>query len=130
MKKLLSLLLALSMAVSLAACGNTPAAGSQNPAQSGQTSQTDQSGEPANTGDQFPPSNLFCGSTSLYPIISSLASSFTEDNVTWDKLDLSFPDANISIYVAPGGSGVGVSAAIDKTADFGMLARDIKDSEV
>ena len=130
MKKLLSLLLALSMAVSLAACGNTPAAGSQNPAQSGQTSQTDQSGEPANTGDQFQASILFCGSTSLYPIISSLASSFTEDNVTWDKLDPSFPDANISIYVAPGGSGVGVSAAIDKTADFGMLARDIKDSEV
>lgn len=130
MKKLLSLLLALSMAASLAACGNTPAAGSQTPAQSGQTSQTDQSGEPANTGDQFQASILFCGSTSLYPIISSLASSFTEDNVTWDKLDPSFPDANISIYVAPGGSGVGVSAAIDKTADFGMLARDIKDSEV
>lgn len=40
------------------------------------------------------------------------------------------PDANISIYVAPGGSSVGVSAAIDKTADFGMLARAIKDEEV
>lgn len=132
MKKLLSLLLALSMAVSLAACGNKPAAGgqtSQSP-QGGQSSQSSQSGEPANTGDQFQASILFCGSTSLYPIISSLASSFTEDNVTWDKLDPSFPDANISIYVAPGGSGVGVSAAIDKTADFGMLARDIKDSEV
>ena len=40
------------------------------------------------------------------------------------------PDSNISVYVAPGGSGVGVSAAIDGTADFGMLARDIKDSEI
>ncbi len=30
------------------------------------------------------------------------------------------------VYVAPGGSGVGVSAAIDGTADFGMLARDIR----
>ena len=38
--------------------------------------------------------------------------------------------SNISIYVAPGGSGVGVSAAVDGTADFGMLARDIKDSEI
>jgi len=27
-------------------------------------------------------------------------------------------------------AGVGVQAASDKTADFGMLARDIKDSEV
>ena len=44
-------------------------------------------------------------------------------------MDASFPEQNISIYVAPGGSGVGVSAAIDGTADFGMLARDIKDGE-
>jgi len=80
--------------------------------------------------EKFQSSVLFCGSTSLYPIISSLASSFTEEYVTWDKVDSSMPEANISIYVAPGGSGVGVSAAIDKTADFGMLARDIKDKEV
>ena len=32
--------------------------------------------------------------------------------------------------MAPGGSGVGVSAAIDGTADFGMVARAMKDSEV
>ena len=62
--------------------------------------------------------------------MSSLASSFTEEYVTWDKVDSSFPAENISIYVAPGGSGVGVSADIDHTADFGMLARAIKDSEV
>lgn len=80
--------------------------------------------------EKFQSSILFCGSTSLYPIISSLASSFTEEYVTWDKVDASLPAENISIYVAPGGSGVGVSAAIDKTADFGMLARNIKDSEV
>ena len=80
--------------------------------------------------DEFKANILFCGSTSLYPILSSLASSFTEEYVTWDKVDASFPKKNISIYVAPGGSGVGVSAAIDKTADFGMLARDIKSSEV
>ena len=80
--------------------------------------------------EKFQASILFCGSTSLYPILSSLASSFTEEYVTWDKVDASFPADNISIYVAPGGSGVGVSAAVDKTADFGMLARDIKDSEI
>jgi phosphate transport system substrate-binding protein len=122
MKKFLTMLLALTMTFTLlTACGSSPAAA---PAGSS-------SGEPAQTEEtQFQSSILFCGSTSLYPIISSLASSFTEDNVTWDKVDPSFPAANISIYVAPGGSGVGVSAAIDKTADFGMLARAIKDSEV
>ena len=80
--------------------------------------------------EDFQSSILFCGSTSLYPIMSSLASSFTEEYVTWDKVDPSFPEKNISIYVAPGGSGVGVAAAVDETADFGMLARDIKDSEI
>ncbi len=82
------------------------------------------------TAQEFQSSILFCGSTSLYPIMSSLAASFTEEYVTWDQVDASFPDSNISIYVAPGGSGVGVSAAIEGTADFGMLARDIKDTEV
>ena len=127
MKKILSLLLALSMAVSLAACGAQPAPGGQSVPGS-QSVQGSQSGEPE--GDAFQSAILFCGSTSLYPIISSLASSFTEASVTWDQVDPAFPDANISIYVAPGGSGVGVSAAIDRTADFGMLARDIKDSEI
>lgn len=111
MKKFLALVLALTMILSLAACGSD--------------ANTDTAAD-----DSFQSSILFCGSTSLYPIMSSLASSFTESYVTWDKVDPSMPDANISIYVAPGGSGVGVSAAIDKTADFGMLARAIKDKEV
>lgn len=84
----------------------------------------------AATEDEFQASVLFCGSTSLYPIMSSLASSFTEKYVTWDQVDASFPKKNISIYVAPGGSGVGVAAAVDNTADFGMVARAMKDSEV
>lgn len=113
MKKLLALMLALVMAFALVACGTTP------------NNQTD---EPKT--EEFQSSIMFCGSTSLYPIMSSLASSFTEKYVTWDKVDASMPAKNISIYVAPGGSGVGVSAAIDKTADFGMLARAIKSSEV
>ncbi|MDJ1122374.1 phosphate ABC transporter substrate-binding protein [Olsenella sp. YH-ols2217] len=80
------------------------------------------------TGD-FKSSVMFCGSTSLYPIISSLAGSFTDEYVTWDKANAELPDKDISIYVAPGGSGVGVSALEDGTCDFGMLARDLKDEE-
>lgn len=72
---------------------------------------------------------MFCGSTSLYPIISSLASSFTDEYETWNNVDASLPEANISIYVAPGGSGVGVSAVEEGTADFGMVARQVKDEE-
>ena len=92
-------------------------------------SKEDESATEAAKDEAFQSDILFCGSTSLYPIISSLASSFTEEYVTWNKVDPKLPEKNISIYVAPGGSGVGASAAIDKTADFGMLARSVKDEE-
>jgi phosphate transport system substrate-binding protein len=105
MKKLLSVLLALALFACLLAV-------------------------PACAEEPFQANILFCGSTSLYPIMSSLASSFTEEYVKWNAVDPSMPEKNISIYVAPGGSGVGVSAAVEGTADFGMLARDIKDKEV
>lgn len=121
MKKTLAAFLAGIMMLSLTACGNSPAPAA--PATSGSASAS-----AAETAD-FQSSILFCGSTSLYPIISSLASSFTDEYVTWDKVDASFPADNISIYVAPGGSGVGASAVIDGTCDFGMIARTIKDSE-
>ncbi|MCI6837847.1 MAG: phosphate ABC transporter substrate-binding protein [Clostridiales bacterium] len=114
MKKFLAMLLALVMILSMAAC----AAPAENKAD-------DKAAQ-----DDFQSQILFCGSTSLYPIISSLASSFTEKYVTWDKVNAQFPNSHISVYVAPGGSGVGVKAAVDGTADFGMLARDIKDSEI
>lgn len=126
MKKVLSFLLAFTLTFSLVACSssatNTTATTAQETAQVVETTETPK--------EEFKSNVLFCGSTSLYPIISSLASSFTETYVTWDKVDSQFPKKNISIYVAPGGSGVGASAAIDGTADFGMLARDIKSSEV
>lgn len=121
MKKTLAAFLAGIMMLSLTACGNSPAPAA--PSTSGSASAS-----AAETAD-FQSSILFCGSTSLYPIISSLASSFTDEYVTWDKVDASFPADNISIYVAPGGSGVGASAVIDGTCDFGMIARTIKDSE-
>lgn len=114
MKKFLAMLLALVMVLSMVAC----AAPAEN--------KTDDKA----AQDDFQSRILFCGSTSLYPIISSLASSFTEKYVTWDKVNAQFPNSHISVYVAPGGSGVGVKAAVDGTADFGMLARDIKDSEI
>lgn len=121
MKKTLAAFLTGIMMLSLTACGNSPAPAA--PVTSGSASAS-----AAETAD-FQSSILFCGSTSLYPIISSLASSFTDEYVTWDKVDASFPADNISIYVAPGGSGVGASAVIDGTCDFGMIARTIKDSE-
>ena len=63
----------------------------EQPAEEAETEET------AEETDEFQSDILFCGSTSLYPIMSSLASSFTEEYVTWDKVDSSFPEKNISI---------------------------------
>jgi len=78
---------------------------------------------------EFKAQILFNGSSTLAPVMASISTNFIEGNVTWDKVDPSFPNENIAIYVSAGGSGQGVKSVIDKTSDFGMIARSIKDSE-
>ena len=72
---------------------------------------------------------LFNGSTSLAPVITAIATDFNETYKTWNKYDAALPEKDIAIYVSSGGSGQGVKAIIDGTANFGMLARGIKDDE-
>lgn len=71
----------------------------------------------------------FSGSSTLSPVISKISTEFIESNVTWDKLDSTLPSTNIIIYVSSGGSGAGVKAVLDNVSNFGMLARELKDSE-
>ena len=80
------------------------------------------------TGD-FKAQMTFNGSSTLAPVMSAIATDFIEEYTTWDKVDSSFPEENISIYVSAGGSGAGVKAVLEETSDFGMLAREIKDEE-
>ena len=72
---------------------------------------------------------LFNGSTTLAPVITSIATTFNETYVTWDAYDETLPQAQIAIYVSAGGSGQGAKAVIEGTGDFGLLAREAKDSE-
>ena len=117
MKKFIAVVTSMAMAASLlTACGSnaastetTTAAASEAASEKETAGKEAEETEPGAKTDgaasaQFQSSILFCGSTSLYPILSSLASSFTEKYVTWDAVDSSFPDSNISVYVAPGGS--------------------------
>lgn len=72
----------------------------------------------------------FNGSSTLAPVMSAIATDFIEGYTTWNNVDASFPEENIAIYISAGGSGAGVKAVLDNTADFGMLAREIKDEEL
>lgn len=83
--------------------------------------------EPNN--NEFNSQILFNGSSTLAPVMASISTNFIEGFVTWDKVDASFPEENIAIYVSAGGSGQGVKSIIDKTSDFGMVSRTVKDSE-
>ena len=71
----------------------------------------------------------FAGSSSLAPVIASIGEAFRTEYGTWDKVNPAFPAEEIDIPVASGGSGDGPKSVIDGTADFGMLARAVKDSE-
>jgi len=71
----------------------------------------------------------FAGSSSLAPVIASIGESFINTYGTWNKVNPDFPAEAIEIPVASGGSGDGPKSVIDGTADFGMLARAVKDSE-
>ncbi|MGM9590120.1 MAG: substrate-binding domain-containing protein [Faecousia sp.] len=86
-------------------------------------------GAAAVTPIEIDPQIHFCGSSSLAPIIASIGASYQEAYGTWDKVNPAFPAEEIDIAVTSGGSGDGPSSVLDGTADFGMLARSVKDSE-
>ena len=71
----------------------------------------------------------FAGSSSLAPIIASAGEAFATEYGTWDKVNPAFPAEEIEIPVTSGGSGDGPKSVLDGTADFGMQARAVKDSE-
>ena len=94
-----------------------------------ETPETPETPEALEVNDEFNPQILFNGSSTLAPVMASISTNFIEGFVTWDKADATFPEKNIAIYVSAGGSGQGVKSVIDKTSDFGMVARTVKDSE-
>ena len=77
----------------------------------------------------FKPEITFSGSSTLAPVISTIAQEFTEEYGTWDQVDPDFPEEEIAIYVSSGGSGAGVKEVLEGTSDFAMLAREVKEDE-
>ena len=115
MKKIIALMMALAMTASLAACGGDSGTESQAPA----------SGEPAtsetaeNTGTPTDLSgNVLCvGSTSMEEVMKTLAEQFGIDN------------EGVTVNVEGGGSGAGVEAALNGTADIGLASRALDADE-
>ena len=123
MKKIsfISIILALMLLLAVGCTTEQPA-----PQETPETPETPEVLEP---NDEFNPQILFNGSSTLAPVMASISTNFIEGFVTWDKAHATFPEKNIAIYVSAGGSGQGVKSVIDKTSDFGMVARTVKDSE-
>lgn len=109
----------LVFALALTGCSNDSTPG---------TPPAEENGAQETAGD-FKGQITFNGSSTLAPVISAIATNFIDEYGTWDKVDPSFPAEKIDIFVSAGGSGAGVKAVLDGTADFGMLAREIKDEE-
>lgn len=86
-------------------------------------------GDNKKSSSDFKSEISFDGSSSLAPIIASIGNKFMEEYGTWDKVNSNLPNEKISIFVASAGSGAGVKSILDNTANFGMLARKIRESE-
>lgn len=86
-------------------------------------------GDNKKSSSDFKSEISFDGSSSLAPIIASIGNKFMEEYGTCDKVNSNLPNEKISIFVASAGSGAGVKSILDNTANFGMLARKIRDSE-
>lgn len=69
------------------------------------------------------------GSTTLLPIIATIADNYMKRYPTWDKVDPSLPKKGVVIYVSGGGSGGGVKSTINGTFDIGLVSRDLSDKE-
>ena len=119
-KKVLSILLTAAMVMSMAVgCGSNKSASTD--AKDDTKTESSADGE----SNQI----LFNGSSTLAPVITSIATNFFDTYGTWKAYDSSLPDEDIAIYVSAGGSGQGTKAVIDGTSTFGMVARSVKDEE-
>ncbi len=86
-------------------------------------------GAGAHTSDDFDGVIRMGGSSTLLPLVAECANAFMETHHTWDKVDPSFPNVSILIFVTGGGSGFGIKATTSGAVDIGLSTRTLKDEE-
>ena len=107
MKKVFALLLTLTLAMSLlAGCGGQSPGGDSTPAEGD-----------APAGTQLSGSVSLNGSTSMEKVVGALNEQFMADN------------SGVSVTYDPTGSGAGIEAASNGSADIGLSSRALKDEE-
>ncbi|MCT4592988.1 MAG: phosphate ABC transporter substrate-binding protein [Anaeromicrobium sp.] len=72
---------------------------------------------------------MFKGSSTLAPVVTTITKEYMEANGTWDKVNEDFPKEEIDIAIGGGGSGAGIKALLDKSANFGMVSRNVSEDE-
>lgn len=110
MKKILAILLSLTMAVSISACGTS------------NTSASDKPSDTVSSGGTAPATELSGkvstnGSTSMEKVVGALAEAFMQQN------------GGVDVTYDPTGSGAGITAAAEGTTDIGLSSRALKDTE-
>lgn len=87
-------------------------------------------GKSTNDSKDFKSEISFAGSSTLVPVIDAEKEAFTSNGkTTWNKINSEFPEEEIKMPITSGGSGEGVKAVIDKTADLGLVSRTVKKDE-
>lgn len=111
MKKLIMAICILALPLSFAACSQKPDTSTSQE----QTTEKENSG--ADTTEAKPETVSIIGSTTIQPVVQSIADEFSKAN------------ENISVEIQGVGSSAGIKAAVDKTADIGASSRELKEEE-
>lgn len=117
MKKLISAVLAGSMAVSLAACGGSADSSSTAAAPAATDAPAASSTATAAAASDLSGKVTTGGSTSMEKVIGALQEAFMEEN------------SGVDVTYDPTGSGAGITGAQEGSLDIGLSSRALKDGE-
>lgn len=117
MKKLIALVLALAMALSLVACGSSSTADPADTAANSAGTTEEAAEDTGDSAEAVSGKVTTGGSTSMEKVMDILIEAFAED----------YPDVDVTYD--PTGSGSGISGAQNATLDIGLSSRDLHDDE-
>ena len=130
-KKILALCMAISLSTFAVACGSNSnnSKNTNNTANSSATNSSSDNSESNSESKEEVGQLLLAGSSTLAPVINEVSTQFIEEFKTWNAVNEKYGDETIDVAIAEGGSGAGVKAVIEKTANFGLVSRPVKDDE-